>query len=332
MTWWGRTAGEQAAAVRSGQASAVEIAESQLRRIEETNPHLYAITQLLADQTRLAAAEVDARADPGPLAGVCFTVKESIAIAGVPTTHGLRRFQGLVAKTDAPPVRRLRAAGAIPIGHTNMPTLTLAGMHTRSELFGDTVNPWDASVTPGGSSGGDAVAVACAMAAIGLGNDAGGSVRIPASFCGVAGLKPTPGRFAADHRLSADDPPFGAQVCVVDGPLARTVADLRLVFTVLAGPDPADPRAVPVPLLGEPVERRVAVVFDPGGQGVHPIVRHAIERAARALSDAGYEIEEVPDVPRLRETVETYNQLLMTEFAPSWPVVRTLLGEALTGT
>jgi amidase len=326
MTWWARTAGEQAAAVRSGQASAGEIVESHLRRIAEINPRTYAMTQLLADQARLAAASVDARADPGPLAGVCFTVKENLAIGGVPTTNGLTRFRDLIAPADAPPVARLRAAGAIPIGHTNMPTLTLAGMHTRSELFGDTINPWDSGVTPGGSSGGDAVAVACGMAAIGLGNDAGGSVRIPASFCGTAALKPTSGRFAADHRLSADDPPFGAQVCVVDGPLARTVADLRLIFPVLAGADPADPRAIAVPLTGEPVEKRVAVVFDPGGQGVHPTVRHAIERAAEALDDAGYAVEEVPDVPRLRETVEAYNRLLMTEFAPSWPVVRQLLG------
>lgn len=132
---------------------------------------------------------------PGPLAGVPFTVKESTAVEGVPTTFGVKRFRDLVAPADAPPVARLRAAGAIPVGHANIPTLILAGMHTRSELFGDTVNPWDPDRTPGGSSGGDGVAVATGMAALGLGNDSGGSIRIPAQFNGVAGLKPTSGRF-----------------------------------------------------------------------------------------------------------------------------------------
>ncbi|HEX5595597.1 MAG TPA: amidase [Micromonosporaceae bacterium] len=330
--WWQQAAQAQAAAVRSGQSSARELVDSHLERIAEVNPAVNAVTQLLADQAREAAADLDRRRaagqDPGPLAGVCFTVKESIAVRGVPTTHGAARFKNFVAPADAPPVARLRAAGAIPIGHSNMPTLTLAGMHTRSELFGDTVNPWDGSRTPGGSSGGDAAAVACGMAALGLGNDAGGSVRIPANFCGTAALKPSYGRFPADHRLSPDDPPFGAQVCVVDGPLARTVTDLRLAFHILAGADPADPRAVPVPLHGEPLQQpiRVAVVADPGDQGVHPTVRRAVKRAAAALHEAGYAVEEVADVPRLRETVETYGKLLMTEFAPSWPVVKTLLG------
>jgi amidase len=331
--WWARPAGEQAEAVRAGEVSAAELVECQLRRIAAVGPAVNAVTRLLADEARAAAADLDRRrasGEPaGPLAGVCFTVKESIAVRGTPTTHGSPQLAGRVAPADAPPVARLRAAGAIPIGHSNMPTLTLAGMHTRSELFGETSNPWDRGRTPGGSSGGDAVAVACGMAGLGLGNDAGGSVRIPASFCGTASLKPTYGRFAADHRVSEDDPPFGAQVCVVDGPMARTVADLRLAFGVLAGGDPADPRAVPVPLAGEalPGPVRVAVVADPGGQGVHPTVRRAVGRAADALRDAGYAVEEVEDVPRLAETVEAYGTMLMTEFLPAWPMLRPLLGE-----
>lgn len=331
--WWAQPAHTQAEAVRTGEVTASTLVESQLGRIAEVNPSVNAVTRLLAEQARLTAADLDRRrADgetPGPLAGVCFTVKESIAVQGVPTTHGATHFRDLVATADAPPVARLRAAGAIPVGHSNMPTLTLAGMHTRSQLFGDTVNPWDASRTPGGSSGGDAVAVACGLAPLGLGNDAGGSVRIPASFCGVAALKPGYGRFAADHRMGQEDPPYGAQVCVVDGPLARTVADLRLAYEVLAGADPADPRSVPVPLYGEPLPGpiRVALVGDPGGQGVHPSVTHSLERAADALRDAGYLVEEVADVPRLEETIEAYGSLLMSEFAPSWPMVRRLLGE-----
>ncbi|GGO53344.1 amidase [Streptomyces daqingensis] len=331
--WWAQPAERQAAAVRDGKATAAEIVESHLARIARTGPAVNAITRLLAESARRDAAEVDRRrargGDPGPLAGVCFTVKESIAVGGVPTTHGAVRLRNLVAEHDAPPVARLRAAGAVPIGHSNMPTLTLAGMHPRSELFGETLNPWDPARTPGGSSGGDGVAVACGMAGLGLGNDAGGSVRVPASFCGVAGLKPTQGRFAADHRTGPDDPPPGAQQIVVDGPLARRVADLRLAFEVLAGADVADPRAVPVPVRGEPLDGpvRVAVVADPGGLGVHPEVRRAVGRAEAALADAGYAVERVEDVPRLAETVEAYGSWLMTEFAQSWAEVAPLLGE-----
>ncbi|MBP0932194.1 MULTISPECIES: amidase [Streptomyces] len=331
---WRMPATAQAEAVRAGEVSAVELVESHLERIAEVNPRINAVTQLFADRARGAAALTDRRRAAGqplgPLAGVPFTVKESTAVEGTATTFGVERFRGLLAPADAPPVARLRAAGAVPIGHSNIPTLILAGMHTRSELFGDTVNPWDPGRTPGGSSGGDGAAVATGMAALGLGNDSGGSVRIPAQFCGVAGLKPTSGRFPADHRvLGPDDPGPASQFLVTDGPLARTVADLRLAYEVLAGTDPRDPRAVPVPAYGEPLPGpvKVAVVADPGGHGVHPAIRAAVEAAAEALRDAGYDVREVPDVPRLDEALEAYGRITVTEFAPTWPVVRGLLGE-----
>ncbi|WP_431041810.1 amidase [Streptomyces sp. P1-3] len=330
---WRMAATELAAAVARGEVSATEVVKSHLDRIAEVNPTVNAVTQPLADRAVAEAAALDRRRaagdELGPLAGVPFTVKESIGIAGVPTTHGAQRFRELIAPTDAPPVARLRAAGAIPIGHSNMPTLTLAGMHSRSELFGDTANPWDCGRTPGGTSGGDGAAVATGMAGLGLGNDSGGSVRIPASFCGVAALKPTYGRFPADHRIGPEDPPLSAQTLVVDGPLARTVADLRTAFEALSGTDPRDPRAVPAPVRGEPIGRpvKVAVVADPGGQGVHPSVRRAVRDAADVLARAGYAVEEVPDVPRLAETLEAYGRMTVTEFNVRWPVVRTLLGE-----
>ncbi|MGW2583292.1 amidase [Streptomyces virginiae] len=330
---WRMSAAAQAEAVRGGKVSAVELVDSHLDRIAWVNPTVNAVTQLLAERAREAAGRLDRRraaGDPlGPLAGVPFTVKESTAIEGVPTTFGTARFRDLVASADAPPVARLRAAGAVPIGHSNLPTLILAGMHTRSELYGDTVNPWDSGRTPGGSSGGDAVAVATGMAALGLGNDSGGSVRIPAQFCGVAALKPTTGRFPADHRiLGPDDPGPASQMLVTDGPLARSVDDLALAYEVLAGTDPRDPRAVPVPAYGEPLPGRVkvAVVADPGGHGVHPTVRAAVTTAADALRDAGYDVREVADVPRLDEALDAYGRITVTEFAPNWPVVRTLLG------
>ncbi|MFJ8739658.1 amidase [Embleya sp. NPDC127516] len=331
---WRMSAAALAAAVRDGEVSAIEVVDSHLERIAEVNPQVNAVTQVMAERAREAAARTDRRraagATPGPLAGVPFTVKETTAVEGVPTTFGVPRFRDLVAPSDAPPVARLRAAGAIPIGHANIPTLILAGMHTRSELFGDTVNPWDRDRTPGGTSGGDAVAVATGMAALGLGNDSGGSLRVPAQFCGVAALKPSTGRFAADHRaFGPDDPGPASQLLVTDGPLARTVGDLRLVHEVLVGADPRDPRAMPVPAYGEPLPGpiKVAVVSDPGGHGVHPTVRAAVETAAVALRDAGYDVREVADVPRLDEALEAYGRITVTEFAPTWPMVRTLLGE-----
>ncbi|MFI8260122.1 MULTISPECIES: amidase [unclassified Streptomyces] len=331
---WKMSAAAQAEAVRRGDVSAAELVESHLERIAEVNPQVNAVTQVMAERARAAAARTDRlRAEGaalGPLAGVPFTVKETTAVEGVPTTFGTPRFRDRVAPADALPVARLRAAGAVPIGHANVPTLILAGMHTRSELFGDTVNPWDRGRTPGGSSGGDAVAVATGMAALGLGNDSGGSVRIPAQFCGVAGLKPSTGRFPADLRmLGPDDPGPASQMLVTDGPLARSVGDLRLAYEVLAGTDPRDPRAVPAPLYGEPLPPaavKVAVVADPGGQGVHPSVRAAVATAAGALRDAGYDVREVADVPRMAEALEAYGRITVTEFAPGWPVVRTLLG------
>ncbi|RKT10966.1 amidase [Streptomyces sp. 1114.5] len=333
MPLWSKPATELATAVRSGEVSALDVVDSHLARIAEVNPHLNAVTQLLADRARADARDTDRRRaagkELGPLAGVPFTVKECTPVEGVPTTFGTPHFRDHTARADAIPVARLRAAGAIPVGHSNMPTLILAGMHTRSELYGDTRNPWDAGRTPGGTSGGDGVAVAAGLAPLGLGNDSGGSLRIPAAFCGVAALKPTTGRFPADQRLlGPDDPGPASQVLVTDGPLARTVADLRLAYETLAGPDPRDPRSVPAPLYGEPLNGppKVAVVTDPGGHGVHPTVRRAVARAADALRDAGYDVREVPDVPRLDEALDTYHRLTNTEFAPNWPAVRQLLG------
>ncbi len=328
---WKHHATELGAAVVRGEVSAAEVVESHLERIAAVNPAANAITQLMADSAREAARATDRRRAAGeqlgPLAGVPFTVKENIHVAGWATTHGVPKLRDHLAEADSPPVRRLRAAGAIPIGHTNMPDLAISS-DPASQLYGRTYNPWDRSKTPGGSSSGDGVAVAVGMAALGLGNDSGGSVRMPAAFNGVAGLAPSHGRFAADHRVRGQEPMLASQLIPVDGPIARSVADLRAAYEALAGADLEDPRAVPVPAYGpRPTgPLKVGIVADPAGAGVDPEIRAAINQAATALEEAGYATEEV-QIPRLAETLECYGKLIMTEFGVKWPRIRQLLTE-----
>ncbi|MFE4017339.1 amidase [Streptomyces sp. NPDC059101] len=328
---WKLNATELGAAVSRGEVLATEVVESHLERIAAVNPAVNAVTQLMADSAREAARTTDRRRAAGeqlgPLAGVPFTVKENIHVAGWATTHGVRKFRDHAAEADSPPVRRLRAAGAIPIGHANMPDLAISS-DPASQLYGRTYNPWDPSKTPGASSSGDGVAVAVGMAALGLGNDSGGSVRMPAAFNGVAALKPSYGRFAADHRVLGQEPMLASQLIPVDGPLARSVADLRAAYEALAGADPEDPRAVPVPAYGpRPTgPLKVGVVADPAGVGVHPQIRAAIDEAATELERAGYAVEEVR-IPRLNEALECYGTLIMTEFGVKWPRIRQLLSE-----
>ncbi|MBO0679963.1 hypothetical protein JRC04_21040 [Mycolicibacterium sp. S2-37] len=318
-----------ARAVQSGRRSAVQVLEATSTQVDSVNPVVNAITQL--SRTAMSdAGLLDARRAAGealgPLAGVPVTVKENIAVGGMATTHGARFLEHNVAARDAPPVARLRAAGAIIVGHTNMPTLTVSGMHTRSELFGDTVNPWRADRTPGGTSGGDAVAVATGLAAVGLGNDSGGSLRLPANFCGVTALKPTPGRYAADHRIGVDEPTLASQLFPVDGPIARTVDDLTVIHEVLCGADPADPRAVPVPArLTTNAPLTVAVIVDPGGGGVSSSVTAAVHAAAEALRRAGYGVEEVPAAPALEAALHAYGVLVNTEFGMQWDRIAAVL-------
>lgn len=314
---WKLSALELAAAVGRGEVSAAEVVDGHLERIAVVNPSVNAVTNLLSDSAREAAKETDRRragAEPlGRLAGAPFTVKENIDVAGSATTHGVLAFREAVAAVDAPAVQRLRQASAIPIGRANMPDLTLGGMHTASQLYGDTVNSWDPARTPGGSSGGDGVAVATGMAALGVGNDSGGSIRIPAAFCGVAGLTPGYGWL----RTVPLRPPYrGARpVPLVPAVPRRRAAGAfgRRPARRLRDPRrhrPARPARGSGPALRTAAARpvRVGVVADPGGLGVHPDVRAAVKAAAGALEDAGYAIEEVDDVSRLADALDAYGR------------------------
>lgn len=315
--------------IARGETSAREVVDAHLARIAEVNPRVRAVTRTLEDTARAEADAVDraraAGAPLGPLAGVPFTVKENIDVKGSATTHGVPALREAMPRGDAPIVERLRSAGAIPIARTNLPDMSLR-FHTNSQLVGATANPWDARLSPGGSSGGEGVAIATGMSALGLGNDAGGSVRVPALFGGVAALKPSYGRFPGDRTIGRDLT-LASQLIPVDGVLARTVADLALAFRVLAGSDPRDPRAVDAPVegpaLGRPI--RVGVASDPGGLGADAETLHAIEAAAAALSDAGYAVEPI-DIPRLGETLDAYGRMIMTEFHLVRPMLERLLG------
>jgi amidase len=295
---WRLGATELAHLVGTRQVSCREVIEAHLRRIEDVNPLVNAVVTVLADEALDAAAFVDqavaAGTELGRLAGVPFTVKEIIDVTGTPTTQGLRALEQAYPTRDAPTVERLKAAGAIPIGRTNMPSGAIR-WHCESELWGATLNPWDRSRTPGASSAGEAAAIATGMSPLGLGTDGLGSLRHPAQCCGVTALKPTLGRVPTASSTGPDETTtIGVQLTSVTGPLGRHVADVRAALSVIAGPTWRDPWSVPVPLAGpelaEPI--RVAVVTDPGGSGTATQVQAGVRTAAEALVDAGYVVDE----------------------------------------
>ena len=295
---WRMSAMDLAEAIRSGQTSSQEVIEAHLGRIEAVNASVNAVTVVLGEQALEAAKAADRAvaggADLPPLHGVPFTVKGNIDLVGTPTTMGLKALAGAYPILDAPVVERLKAAGAIPIGRTNLATIAVR-WHCESELWGTTVNPWDRSRTPGASSGGEAAAIATGMSPLGLGNDGLGSLRWPAQCCGVSALKPTLGRIPDATSAGPAEVAIGVQLTAVQGPMARRVADLRAAFAVLAGPTWRDPWTVPAPQRGPEPARpvRVALVVDPAGQGAANEVQDGVRKAARALDDAGYVIDEV---------------------------------------
>jgi amidase len=326
---WRLSATELAGAIRSRQASSQEVIEAHLRRIEAVNPIVNAVTVVLGEQAIAAAKTADRAVASGddlpPLHGVPFTIKANIDLAGRSTTHGIRALAAAYPDLDAPVVARMRAAGAIPIGRTNMPDMAIS-WHTDSELYGATVNPWDRSRTPGASSGGEAAALATGMTPLGLGNDTLGSLRWPAQCCGICSLKPTLGRIphasTIEPRELFADPPIGLQLAGVEGPMARRVADLRVAFEVLAGPSWRDPWSVPAPLRGPELAKplRAALVLDPAGLGIAKQVQDGLRKAAATLADAGYVVEEV-EPPSIEVAAKALLDMLYPpEFRAGWQV------------
>jgi amidase len=328
---WQRSAQELARLIAGKQVSSAEVVQAHLARIDAVNPKLNAVVRVLAEDARKAAAEADRKVAAGetlgPLHGVPFTVKENIDVAGLPTTWGVPALAAAVVPLDAPVVQRMRAAGAIPIGRTNLPDMALR-VHTDSALYGLTRNPWNLGRTAGGSSGGEAVALATGMSPLGLGNDIGGSLRNPANACGIASIRPSAGRVPDAGFVPAEEHLLAVQLMNVQGPMARRAADVRLALQVLMGAHPRDPWSISAPLvgpaLGKPI--RVAVVAEPPGGGCSPIVAGAVRKAADALANAGYDVVEVCP-PRYEEAVAVWAQFLAGDFSLVLDQLLSMMGD-----
>jgi len=290
------SAREIAAQIRKKEISPVEVTRLHLDRIERLNPSLNAFVDwkpdLVLAQAREAEKAVCRGDDLRPLHGVPLSIKSSIDVAGHRCEAGTRLRAGYVAAEDAPLVARLRAAGAVILGVTNTPELLMA-WETDNLLYGRTNNPWDLTRTAGGSSGGEAAAIAAGLSAGGVGSDGGGSIREPAHFCGICGLKPTPGRIPSTGHFPKSGGPFA--LLGVVGPMARTVGDVQVLFEALAGWDDSDPSSAPVDVreLPEKIVRSVAVGFfeDDGRTPVTEETRSAVSDAARLLSNLGFRVD-----------------------------------------
>jgi amidase len=297
--------------LRAREISVVELAEAHLGQIERLNPLLNVFADFDADRVRRQARSMDdSQAPRGALHGLPVTVKSSIATAGYRCEIGSFLHEGDVPREDAVVVARLRAAGALILGTTNCPELLMA-YESANLLHGATRNPWDLERSPGGSSGGESAAIAAGLSAAGLGSDSGGSVRQPAHFTGVCALKPTPGRIPARGHLPPNVGPFSILGAI--GPMARTIADITLLFRTLSGQDPHDPASAPLPLRAPSLDqlRTNAIGFfeDDGLVPVTPETRAAVNAAAQALRDAGFRVE--PFRPR---TLEQLRKLWWTFF------------------
>lgn len=318
---WRLNATDLVAAMRIRAVSSRDIVQAHLDRIAAVNPSLNALPRILAEDALAAADAADRRLAQGeaagPLHGLPITVKENIDLAGAPTTQGIVALKDWMPPGDAPLVRFLKDAGAIVIGRSNMPDYGCR-WHTDNDLHGPTLNPWDKSRTPGGSSGGEAAALATGMTPLGIGNDMGGSTRQPALCCGVAGLRPSTGRVSRHHSAQFTEPPgdYG-RIAYVNGPMARRIADLRLALRVMERRDPTDPvwtRAEVPPDPAASARMTVGLVRDPSGRGVDPPVAAALKIAGQVLQDRGYTVAEI-DAPLLAETDRTIERLAASDFS-----------------
>jgi len=315
-----------AKAIREKKVSAEEVVTAHLRRIEAVNPKLNAVVQLTAAAARAQAREADAalaRGEiKGPLHGVPITVKDLFETAGVVCAAGTKGRAAFVPTQDATIVARLRAAGAIILGKTNVPELGIAP-ETDNMVYGRTNNPYDLTRTPGGSSGGEAAIIAAGGSPLGLGSDFGGSIRLPAHFCGIAGIKPTSGSVPRTGHLPGPGGPLDTMLQV--GPMARFVEDLSLTLPLIIGPDGRDVAIAPVPWRDPKTVKlktlRVAFHTDNGVISPTPETVAVVKTTAKVLSNAGMAVEE----DRPQDIEQGYELLLGLTGADSGAGMQTFL-------
>ena len=316
MKLWKLSAQTIASMVKSGDVSAREVTQNHLDRLAAVNPALNAVVQICEKDALTAADNTDKKRvegkQLGKLAGVPVTVKVNIDQANYATTNGLRLQESRIAKEDNPVVRNFRRADAIIIGRTNTPAFSLRWF-TRNTLHGHTKNPFNPKITPGGSSGGAASAVASGIGAIGHGTDIAGSIRYPAYACGIHGLRPSLGRVAA-HNFSGPDRFIGAQLMAVSGPMARSIRDIKLGLQALSVYDHRDPWSVAMPFDGLGFQKTLGVCYAPEGVKVDPKIKVALKEAAEKFENAGWIVEEV-SLPPIRCAMENQLKLWMAEMA-----------------
>jgi amidase len=308
---WRLSAAEMASLIRSKKVSAREAATAALARLDTVNPKINAVVDHRPEDVLAQASAIDAAIgrgeDTGPLGGVPVTVKVNIDQEGFATTNGLKLQRDTIAKSNSPVIDNLRKAGAVILGRTNCPAFSYRWF-TTNLIHGDTKNPRDPSITPGGSSGGAGAAVAAGIGHIAHGTDIAGSIRYPAYACGVHGLRPTMGRIAA-FNAALPDRPIGPQISAVSGPLARTIGDIRIALAAMSAKDYRDPWWVPAPLEGPAMPKRVAMCLNPDGLDPVPEVRAAVADAGKRLERAGWIVEEVANTPPLREPADLQTKL-----------------------
>ena len=305
------TASDLVQKIKAREISAVEVLQAHLEQIERVNPHVNAIVTLLPDRAEQAARAIDEQLgrgeDPGPLCGLPVAHKDLVVTKGIRTTFGSPIYQDFIPDADAVIVERLRDAGAVTIGKTNTPEFG-AGSQTFNEVFGETHNPYDLTKTCGGSSGGAAVSLACGMLPIADGSDTGGSLRNPAAFCNVVGFRPSPGRVPVWPNE------LGWFPISVQGPMARTVEDVALMLSAIAGPDPRDPIAIPAagdrfrqPLARDFRNTRIAWSADFGGLPMDQQITQVLEPQIETFAGLGCEV--APGQPDFSDADEIFQVL-----------------------
>lgn len=332
---WRWSTCDLALAIRTRRVSSREAVTSCLERIDRVNPTLNALVEVSRDEALAAADAADravaAGSTLGPLHGVPTSMKVNSDEKGHATTNGIAALRDHRATEDSPQTAILRRAGAVFVGRNNTPAFSYRWF-TANDVHGRTLNPWDPKRTPGGSSGGAGAAVASGMLPFVHGNDIGGSIRYPAYACGVTGIRPTVGRVPSWYGPLDVDPSLACQTMLVQGPHARTVADLRLTLDAMSGFDPRDPSSVPMPppSANEPLARpvRVGLLRDVGAARPEPAVNEALERAAKWLGEAGYVVDEI-ELSFLGEAYRLWWLLALEEFRQVLPLVEQVGDDAI---